>query len=81
VAMKNVVFWDIKSLFLPHIVSPLKIFGFHSIDHEECRLLGSYAVWLLLEPTFRRKFRLHHQGVVNLLATNNVSSIYETNYC
>jgi hypothetical protein len=28
--------------------------GFHGGDYEECRLLGCYAVWLLLEPTFWR---------------------------
>jgi hypothetical protein len=31
-----------------------KIWGFHGGDYEECLLLGSYAVWLLQEPTFRR---------------------------
>jgi hypothetical protein len=51
VTMKNVVFWDIKTQFVPHrryINSPLessrlklcKICGFHGGDYEECRLLG-----------------------------------------
>jgi hypothetical protein len=30
------------------------IWGFHGSDYEKCRLLGSYTVWLLWEPTFRR---------------------------
>jgi hypothetical protein len=49
--MKNAVFWDIKTRFLPyrrHIVSATepsqlmlcKIWGFHGSDYEECRLLG-----------------------------------------
>jgi hypothetical protein len=28
--------------------------GFHGDDYEECPLLVCYAVWLLLEPRFRR---------------------------
>jgi hypothetical protein len=31
-----------------------KIWGFHGGDYEEWRLLGRYAVWLLLKSTFRR---------------------------
>jgi hypothetical protein len=31
-----------------------KIWGFHSGDYEECRLLGCGAVYILCEPTFRR---------------------------
>jgi hypothetical protein len=49
--MKNVVFWDIKTQFVPHrrhIVSATepsslmlcKIGDFHGGDYEECRLLG-----------------------------------------
>jgi hypothetical protein len=49
--MKNAVFWDIKSQFVPHKIhyfsatepSPLKlckIWGLHGGDYEECRLLG-----------------------------------------
>jgi hypothetical protein len=30
------------------------IWGFHGSDYEECRLLGRYAVWLLVESTFPR---------------------------
>jgi hypothetical protein len=49
--MKNVVFWDIKTQFVPHrrhITSPLqcpancfyvKFEVFHGGDYEECRLL------------------------------------------
>jgi hypothetical protein len=58
VTMKNVVFWDIKSQFVlhrRHYVSATepsqlmlcKICCFHGGDHEELRLLGCYAVWLL----------------------------------
>jgi hypothetical protein len=42
VTMKNVVFWDIKTQFVPHrryITSPLmlcKILGFHGGDYEKC---------------------------------------------
>jgi hypothetical protein len=32
-----------------------KIWGFHGIYYEEFRLLGSYAVWILLEPRFRER--------------------------
>jgi hypothetical protein len=32
-----------------------KIWVFHDNDNEECRLLGCGAMWVLLEPTFRRK--------------------------
>jgi hypothetical protein len=106
--MKNVVFWDIKTQFVPHrrhITSPLqspvgecylkfevsrrwlwrmpssgtywnrvrtsqeihyvyttkssrlmlcKIWGFHGCDYYKFRLLGCYAVWLLLGQTVRR---------------------------
>jgi hypothetical protein len=49
--MKNVVFWYIKTQFVPqetHYVSAIepsrlmlcKISGFHCGDYEECRLLG-----------------------------------------
>jgi hypothetical protein len=31
-----------------------KILGFHGGDYEECRLLGWYVVWFLLEQTFRK---------------------------
>jgi hypothetical protein len=31
-----------------------KIQDFHGSDSEECRVLGSYAIWLLQEPTFQR---------------------------
>jgi hypothetical protein len=50
--MKNVVFWDIKTQFLPHMRNHFsatessrlilcKILGFHGGDYEECRLLGN----------------------------------------
>jgi hypothetical protein len=56
--MKNIVFWHINSQFVPHsrhYVSATepsrlmlcKIWGFHSGDYEECRLLGCCSVWLL----------------------------------
>jgi hypothetical protein len=49
--MKNAVFWDIKSQFVPHrrhyvyATEPsrlmlCKVLGFHGGDYEECRLLG-----------------------------------------
>jgi hypothetical protein len=50
VTMKNAVFWDIKTQFVPHrrhYVSLessqlilCRISSFHSGDYEECRLLG-----------------------------------------
>jgi hypothetical protein len=56
--MKNVVFWDIKTQFVlhrRHITSPLqsaagcvKIWSFYGGGYKECRLLGCYAVWLLV---------------------------------
>jgi hypothetical protein len=53
--MKNAVFWDINTRFLPHrkhyffATEPsrlmlCKICGFHVGGYEECRLLGSYIV-------------------------------------
>jgi hypothetical protein len=41
---------------------------------EECRLLGYDIVRLLLEPTFRRNYRLHQQGEKNKRARSIVSS-------
>jgi hypothetical protein len=35
-------------------VKAWRIGGSHGGDYEECRLLGYCAVWILLEPTFRR---------------------------
>jgi hypothetical protein len=35
-----------------------KIRGFHGVDYEEYRSLGSDAVWLLYEPMFHRVRRL-----------------------
>jgi hypothetical protein len=32
-----------------------RTWGFHGSDSEESRLLGCGAVWVLLEPTLRRK--------------------------
>jgi hypothetical protein len=61
-----------------------KIWGFHRVDYEECRFLGSYAVWLLQEPTFRRDLAPPSSGwqeylvflcsVRQLLFTANVPS-------
>jgi hypothetical protein len=56
--MKNVVFWDTETQFVPHrrhYVSATehsrlmlcKICDFHKGDYEECSILGCYAVWLL----------------------------------
>jgi hypothetical protein len=53
--MKNAVFWDVKTQFVPHrrhnvsATEPsqlmlCKIWGFHGGDYEEYRLLGRYAV-------------------------------------
>jgi hypothetical protein len=58
VTMKNAVFWDIKTKFVPHrkhYVSATdhsrlllcKIWDFHGGDCEECRLLGCDVVRLL----------------------------------
>jgi hypothetical protein len=45
--MENVVSWDIKTQFVPHVSATessrlmlCKILGFHGGDYEECRLLG-----------------------------------------
>jgi hypothetical protein len=56
--MKNVVFRDIKTQFVPHrrqyfsatepnLLMLCKIRGFHGGDYEEFLLLGCYTVWLL----------------------------------
>jgi hypothetical protein len=55
--MKNVVFLDIETQFVPHRKhyvcgtqsTPLMLCktGCHGGDYDECRLLGCYAVWLL----------------------------------
>jgi hypothetical protein len=58
VTMKNVVFWDIKTQFVPHRKHDIsatessrlilcKIEGFNGGNYEECLLLGCYAVRLL----------------------------------
>jgi hypothetical protein len=39
-----------------------KIWGFHGSNYVEWRLLWCYAVWLLLEPTFRRNVGLPSSG-------------------
>jgi alpha-N-acetylglucosamine transferase len=55
--MKNGVFWDIKTQFVPHRkhyfsatessrIMLCKILGFHGSDYEECRLLDCDSVWL-----------------------------------
>jgi hypothetical protein len=36
-----------KSVFTVNLILSCMIWGFHCGDYEECRLLGSYAVWLL----------------------------------
>jgi hypothetical protein len=57
-SMKNSVFWDIKTQFVPHRrhcisatqLSRLilcKILGFHGGDYEQRRLLGCYTVTIL----------------------------------
>jgi hypothetical protein len=58
VTMKNAVFWDIKTQFVPHRrhyfsatessqLMLCTIWGFHGTDYKECCLLGCYAAWLL----------------------------------
>jgi hypothetical protein len=53
--MKNAVFWDIKTQFVPnrkHYISATeprrlklcRIWGFHGDDYEECSLLGYDAM-------------------------------------
>jgi hypothetical protein len=65
VTMKNGVFWDIATKFVPHrrhYVSATessrlmlcKIWVFHGGDYEERRLLGCDAVWDFFEQIFRR---------------------------
>jgi hypothetical protein len=49
---------------------------FTAVTMKKCRLMRCYAVWRLLEPTFRRTYRLHHQDN-NLWARNNVSRNYQ----
>jgi hypothetical protein len=55
--MKNAVFWDIKTQFVPHrrqITSPLKSSAgqyyvrSHGGDYEKCRLLGCDVLWLFV---------------------------------
>jgi hypothetical protein len=61
--MKNVVFWNIKSQFIPHrkyYVSDAE--PSYGGEYEERRLLECEAVWLLLEPTFRRNVSLLSSG-------------------
>jgi hypothetical protein len=59
--MKNAVFWDIRTQFVPHrkhyvSVTELsrlmlcKILGFHGGDYDECRLLG-----------YKNPFRISHE--------------------
>jgi hypothetical protein len=43
-----------KEMNACRILVRCEILGFHGCDHEECCLLGCYAVWLLWERTFRR---------------------------
>jgi hypothetical protein len=38
------------------------IWGFHSNDYEECRVLRCGTVWILKEPTFRRSVSLPSSG-------------------
>jgi hypothetical protein len=58
VTVKNAVFWDIKTQFVHHrrhyvsVTEPSRLmlcnlWGFHSGDYEECRLLGCDAMWPL----------------------------------
>jgi hypothetical protein len=65
VTMKNAVLRYIRTQIVPHkkhITSPTepsrltlcKVWGFHGGDYEEFCLLGCGAMWILLEPTFRR---------------------------
>jgi hypothetical protein len=62
--MKNFVFGDIKTLFVPHrrlITSPLQTpaglsyirFEAFAAVTDECRLQGCDDPWLLLKPTFQ----------------------------
>jgi hypothetical protein len=54
-----------------------EICGFQGGDYKERRLLGCDAMWLLLEPMFRRNVLLHHQGGMNQRARSNVTSNYQ----
>jgi hypothetical protein len=72
VTMKNAVFWDIEHQFVSHrkhIKSPLQILIYDLMflcgEYEERRFVACDAVWHLLEQTFRRPHRLHHQSGKN----------------
>jgi hypothetical protein len=48
------------------ICAKSKIWGFHSGDYEEWRLLGCYAVWLLYEPTFSKELSAYFIRVTRI---------------
>jgi hypothetical protein len=86
--MKNAVYWDIKTQFVPqrrhHLTATessqlmlCKIRGLHNSDYEECRLLGCEHPVALIKLGFGRTFRLHHHGGKNPQSRNNVSSKYQ----
>jgi hypothetical protein len=50
------IYYNTKQYILGEQRSSLyRIWDFHGGDYEECHLLGCGAVWVLWEPTFRRK--------------------------
>jgi hypothetical protein len=70
-AMRNVVFWDIRTQFVPHrknyvsATKPRRLMlcknlGFHGGDYEESRLVGSCGS--CKEPKFRGKVRPQASG-------------------
>jgi hypothetical protein len=79
--MKNAIFWDIETQFVPHwkhITSGTEpsqlmlcnIWGFHGGDYEECHILGCSAVQPLKEPTFWRKVSPPSSGWQRLVTSN-----------
>jgi protein tyrosine phosphatase len=57
-----------------------KILGFHGGDYEECRFLGCYAVWLLLQPAFLRSV-LQMIVTVNVLSSLSLSTLMMEAIC
>jgi hypothetical protein len=77
VTLKNAVFWDIKTQFVPHrnhITSPAtessqlmlyKILSFHGGDYEECRFLGyKIPVRASQEPYYVSRYRVQPVNAV-----------------
>jgi hypothetical protein len=61
------------SEFLCLSFSSFENLGLMALHYEEFSLLECCAVWVLLEPTFRRKVLLQSSGRNNQGARNNIS--------